>query len=680
MGAGGLPGGASSWVFLTILSMLAIMFLPRQFQVAVVENVNEDHIRTAIWLFPLYLLIINLFVLPIAFAGLLRFPGGDVDPDTFVLTLPLVEQQQALASFVFIGGLSAATGMVIVATIALSTMACNDLIMPVLLRIRALALTQRKDLSGLLLAIRRGSIIVILLLGYLYFHLIGESYALVTIGLVSFAAAAQFAPPILFGIYWRGATLAGALTGLTAGVIVWAYTLLIPSFAKSGWLSTDFIENGLFGIAMLKPYALLGLQGLDTVSHAVFWSLLVNAGGLVGVSLFTRQRPIEQVQAALFVDVYRQTVSDSESHFWHGTATVSELHALCVRFLGAPRADRIFADYAMERGVELEAQLQADPALVNQVERQLAGAIGAASARVMVSSTVKGEVLSMEGVLQILDETSQVMEYSHRLEQKSAELETASRELSAANKRLQELDKLKDEFVFTVSHELRTPLTSIRAFSEILRGNPDLEPAQEQEFLDTMVKETVRLTRLIDDMLDMARIESGRMEWRLESVDLRELVHDAGNALRRLFAERGIELVERLPARPVIANADRDRLIQVLINLLSNANKFCEDRKGRVVVRLSTKGNRYRFEIIDNGAGIGKDDLAHIFEKFHQVRDPHKGRPKGFGLGLAISQRIVEHHGGHIWARSKPGKGTTIAFDIPRSEHAVAEQAAAQEA
>src|SRR5437660_5070715 len=226
---GGGAGGYANWVWFTILSMMAIMFLPRQFQVAVIENVDEKHINKAIWLFPLYMLAINVFVLPIAFGGLLRFPDGSVDADTFVLTLPMAEKREFLALLVFIGGLSAATGMVIVETIALSTMICNDLVMPLLLRWKALALSTRTDLSGLLLGIRRGAIVVLMILGYAYYRVAGEAYALVSIGLVSFAAVAQFAPAMLGGMYWKQGTHAGAFSGLTLGFALWAYTLLLPS-------------------------------------------------------------------------------------------------------------------------------------------------------------------------------------------------------------------------------------------------------------------------------------------------------------------------------------------------------------------------------------------------------------------------------------------------------------------
>ncbi|MEQ1710766.1 MAG: sodium:solute symporter, partial [Hyphomicrobium sp.] len=259
----GSVAGHVNWITLTILAMAAIVVLPRQFQVLVVENADERHLKKAVWLFPLYLLLINIFVLPIAFAGLLQFPDGAIKPDTFVLTIAMKEQLPVLALLAFIGGLSAATGMIIVETIALATMVSNDLVMPLLLRLGRQHLSERQDLTGLLLTIRRGTIIVVLMLGYLYASTLGSSYALVTIGLVSFVAVLQFAPAIIAGIYWKGATKAGALAGLLAGFGLWTYTLLLPSFARSGWLPSGFVDAGPWGIALLKPYALFGLEGLD---------------------------------------------------------------------------------------------------------------------------------------------------------------------------------------------------------------------------------------------------------------------------------------------------------------------------------------------------------------------------------------------------------------------------------
>src|SRR5689334_10392742 len=442
------------------------------------------------------MLAINIFVLPIAFGGLLRFPDGTVDADTFVLTLPMAEKNESLALLVFIGGLSAATGMVIVETIALSTMVCNDLVMPVLLRLRSLRLNERRDVTGLLLGIRRGAIVVILMLGYLYFTLAGEAYALVSIGLISFAAVAQFAPAVLGGIFWKGGTRLGALSGLTAGFAVWLYTLLLPALARSGWLPISFLEQGPFGIEFLRPLKLFGLSGLDQITHAMVWSMIANVGAYVAVSLSVTQSADEHRQASLFVDVFKQTGEGGGARFWRGTASVPELYNLLARFLGADNATAAFADYARGKGLRWpDAHLEADAELVHYVEVQLAGAIGAASARVMVASVVKEEALTIEEVREILDEASQVVVYSHRLEQKSRELEAATAELREANKRLTELDRLKDDFVSTVTHELRTPLTSIRAFTEILLDDPEVDAAQRRKFLGIITKEAERLTR-----------------------------------------------------------------------------------------------------------------------------------------------------------------------------------------
>jgi Na+/proline symporter/signal transduction histidine kinase len=670
---GGAAGSYANWAWLTLLSMLAIVFLPRQFQIAVVENVNEDHVGKAIWLFPLYMLAMNVFVVPVAFGGVMHFPAAGVDPDTFVLTLPMVEKQEALALLVFIGGLSAATGMVIVETIALSTMVCNDLVMPVLLRMKWMGLAERQNLTGLLLGIRRGAIVGVVLLGYLYFRLAGEAYALVAIGLISFAAVAQFAPATIGGIYWKGATRAGALAGLLAGFAVWLYTLLLPSFAKSGWLPIGFLNDGPLGIALLKPYALFGLDGLNDITHAMLWSMLANVGAYVGVSVLTRQSVAEQAQAARFVDVFRRTGEGADVHFWKGTASLPDLRALLARFLGPERAEAAIAEHARRRGFGSPAAMPADAGLVHFAETALAGAIGGASARIMVASTVREDVLSVDEVRSILDEASQVIAYSHELKQKSQELIAATNELRAANERLQELDRLKDDFISTVTHELRTPLTSIRAFTEILHDNPELDAGERQKFLAIVIQESERLTRLINQVLDLAKLESGRAEWQVSQVDLKGVIEDSLDATQQLFRTRDVALEARLPDHLPPVSADRDRLVQVLINLLSNAAKFVKPGEGRVAVELRQRGAVLRVAVIDNGPGIGKDDQRVIFEKFRQAGDTMTEKPQGTGLGLPISRQIVEHLGGRLWVESEPGNGATFIFELPVATRAPAD-------
>ena len=672
-----LPGGYASWFSLTLISMSAVLFLPRQFQVAVVENVNDQHLLKASWLFPLYLLLINLFVLPLALGGLLIFEGTSMDPDSFVLSIPMAQQADWLTLLVFIGGISAATGMVIVATIALSTMISNELVMPLLLRTRLqdndAQLALPDDLSRWVLRIRRGSILVILLLSYLYFRLIGESYALVTIGLVSFVAAAQFAPAILIGIYWKGATRTGALAGLSSGFLIWGYTLMLPALAKSGWLPISLVEEGLWGLTFLKPYALFGLTELDPISHAVFWSLPINIFLLVFVSLRSESSVIEKLQAREFVDALKDVEPGrNQIDIWRGTVTVSALQALVARFTGTKAAAQAFKRFAREHGFTLAEQTLAEPHthLVSYGERLIAGVIGAASARVMISTLYKGQTLNIDDVMDLLDETSQVVEYSHQLEQKTHQYQIATRKLRAANQRLQELDHLKDDFVSTVSHELRTPLTSIRAFSEILLSEPDMDNTQRQEFLQIVVDETQRLTRLIDDVLDLAKIDAGKIEWKITANDLRPVIKDATKAVYLLYQQRNIGLNLSMPESDTIAEFDRDRVQQVIINLLSNAAKFCVEGQGQVNITLRMESDQQQQQSLvlcveDNGPGIAKDAQDRLFDKFEQIDDEQQGKPKGSGLGLAICKGIIERHRGRIWLDSSPGKGCRFYVRLP---------------
>ncbi|MBS0353487.1 MAG: histidine kinase [Proteobacteria bacterium] len=662
MGANGNSYG--NWFAMTLLSMLSVMFLPRQFQVAVVENVNENHLRRAIWQFPLYLLLINIFVLPIALGGLMHFAGQDVDADTFVLTLPMSFGDGWLAVLVFIGGLSAATGMVIVETIALSTMVCNDLVMPLLLRYRWLPLQGEGDLSGFLLGVRRLAIVLILLLGYLYFRFAGEAHALVSIGLISFAAVAQFAPAMLGGMYWRDATRGGALAGLSCGFAVWLYTLLLPSFAKSGWLPADFPHSGLWGVEILRPQELFGLQGIDPIAHSLFWSLFANIGAYVWISLQRRPNAVEAGQATLFVDVFKQSRPDGEA-FWRGRAQVDDLLPLIGRFIGRERAYKVFADYAESRGVAGVEALQADAGLVHFAETTLAGAIGSASARVMVASVVQEEPLGLDEVMDILDEASQILAYSRRLEQKSQELEAATRELRAANERLKEVDRLKDDFMSSVTHELRTPLTSIRAFSEMLLEDPDIDVADRTRFLGIIVSETERLTRLVNQVLDMAKLESGHAEWHNGEVNLVDVVEQAVAATSQLFKDKKVELDVQLPVQVPLLLADRDRLVQVVLNLLSNAVKFVLQGKGRVTVVLCETEEGLRVDVRDNGPGLSLEEQAIVFEKFRQGGDAMTDKPQGTGLGLPISRQIVEHYGGRLWVESSLGAGACFSFLLP---------------
>jgi Na+/proline symporter/nitrogen-specific signal transduction histidine kinase len=660
----------TQWMGLMLLSMLSVLMLPRQFQVMVVENVRESHLRRAVWGFPLYMLVINLFVLPIALGGLLYFGPGDMNPETFILSLPLAAGQFALALFAFVGGLSAATGMVIVETIAVSTMVSNELVMPLMLRSRRLQLATGPDLSRVLLLIRRAAILGVLMLGYFYYHLAGEAYALVSIGLISFAAVAQFAPVLLGGLYWKGGTRLGAMAGLLTGFSLWSYTLMLPSIAKSGWWSTDFLTLGPWGLALLRPEQLFGLSELDPLTHSLFWSLLLNVLTYAVVSLWRPPSGQEASQALLFVDVFERTASGAPV-FWRGSAKVPDLYRLCERFLGPQKTQTLFDAYAQRLGLGQIGAMLPDARLVQFVETQLAGAVGSASARVLVASVVEEETLTPDDVLRILDEASQIRAYSRELEEKSQSLEQATAELRRANEQLKSLDHLKDDFMSSVTHELRTPLTSIRALAELMRDDADMSATQRQQFVAIIVSETERLSRLVNQVLDMAKIESGHAQWHNTEVDMGALVKQAVEATAELFRERNTEVtVDVAPVLPAL-QADPDRLTQVLLNLLSNAAKFVPATGGQVQIRVVPDGDGVTTSVRDNGPGVPVDQQALIFEKFHQGGQGET-RPQGTGLGLPISRQIVEHFGGRLWLESGSGPGVCFCFYLPAAKSLVA--------
>ena len=652
------PGAYANWGFQIFVSMMAILFLPRQFQVAVVENVNEEHLNKAMWLFPLYLMAINIFVLPVAIGGLIYFPGDHIDPDTYVLALPMSQGQPILTLLVFLGGMSAATGMVIVETIALSTMICNELVMPILLRFQPLRLTERSDLSSLLLGIRRSSIAMVLLLGYIYVRLTGEFYPLVSIGLLSFVAVTQFAPSILGGIFWKGANRSGALWGLTVGFGIWIYTLFLPYLVHGGILPESFITNGPFDIEWLRPYQLFGLQGLSEKSHSVFWSMFFNIGLYVGISVFKQPTALEHTQATLFVDIFKHSNEKERSLMWRGKASLPDLKSLLSRFIGEEKSNEALSSYAQKSPINWDKDIIEDAGLIAHIEKLLAGAIGSASARVMMDTAVKEEPPSIEEVMEMLDETRHAIAHSQ-------ELEKATTELKQANERLTELDKLKDDFISTVTHELKTPLTSVRSLTEILHDNPALDLDQRKNFLSIIVKETERLSRLITQVLDFQKIEAGIADWDFAHININDIIADALAASAQLLRDRHIKLDQELFLLSKSILGDRDQLMQVMMNLISNAIKFCDQKNGKIKIKLTTENDSLRVDVTDNGIGIHKKDQEIIFEKFRQAKIESKGRPAGTGLGLTITKQIIEFHHGRIWVKSRPGKGTTFSFTLP---------------
>jgi len=409
-----------SFITEILLACAAIICLPRQFHVTIVENTHAGNLKTARWMFPLYMILLALFVLPLATAGMASFDPSQVNADTFVLMLPLQSGHQDLATFAFIGGLSAATSMVIVASITLATMVCNDIVMPLLFRISWLKLSKNKDLGALLLRVRRITIICLMIMAYFYYRILGDHSTLASFGLLAFVASAQFLPGIIGGIYWKTGSRYGMLAGLTAGFLIWLYTLVFPTLAGAGLMSSAFMESGLFGYDFLRPNALFDITGMDPLTHGAFWSVSVNALLYFFVSRYTSPRLVDRIQASAFVDVYNKDLSEPSRVFSH--ATVGDLQILTERFLGISRTQHAFTGFALKEGIDppLSGD-RASPELIQFTERLLAGVIGASSARIVLASTLRGKDMQIGDVVTIVDEASQALRFNRSLLQSTIE-------------------------------------------------------------------------------------------------------------------------------------------------------------------------------------------------------------------------------------------------------------------
>ena len=630
------------WLASLLLAAAAVICLPRQFQVTVVENSDENHLRTASWAFPAYMLAMSLFILPIAFYGLTTMPAGS-NPDMFTLTLPLAAGQDGLALFAFIGGFSSATSMIILESIALSIMVSNHIVVPLMLRLRAdESVSDDQGVRRVLLNARRLSIILILFLGFGYFYLTRMSDALAPIGLISFTGVAQFLPAILAALFWRDASAKAAIVAISIGFLVWLWSSFLPSFATSSSAVAAIMAEGPYGISWLRPQALFGLDRLDPLAHAVFWSLFLNTTVLIVGSLLTRQSALEHVQATLFLN----TTSGGETTPLRVSATADDLLLIARRVLGHQRAFDLFSEEARQSGIAWKS-LEPNPAFIHRLERELAGAIGAASAHVMLSKVVSGAAVSLEEVMQMADETQQAIEHSHALERASAQLRATADKLEAANQQLRQVDLQKDEFLSQVSHEVRTPMTAVRAFSEILLTEPDLDEASTRKFVGTIHKESLRLTSLLDEILDLSRLERGERIWESQSFEAEASLDQALQVCDALARQNNTAMQLGPRAPTAIVSGDAGRFSQVLINLISNSIKYNTATAPVVTIRTYIDGGRYHVDVVDNGSGIPEEERPRIFDKFYRGRSGG-ATYAGAGLGLPISREIIVRMNGTL--------------------------------
>ena len=648
------------WIALTFLSGAAFLCLPRMFQVLVVENADEGHLHTASWAFPTYLMLMSLFVIPIAVAGLKILPIGS-NPDLFVLSLPLSLEQDALAMFAFIGGFSSATSMVIVASLALATMVSNHIVMPIWIKWSEHRVREFGDVRRIILISRRFAILLIILLGYIYYWISGGGAALAAIGLVSFAGVTQVLPAMLGGIFWRGANRIGATAGLLVGFSIWLYTLFLPSLGNV--YSAAFLAEGPWGIWWLRPQALFGVTELDPLVHALFWSMSLNALTFLVGSLISFPTPIERLQGAQIVNVYDHSPTQRG---WSGRAAQSEdLMIMAQRILGVKQARALFQAEVQNQGGQGYLP-DPTPEFLRTLERELAGSVGAATAHAMIGQTVGGTSVSVQDLMAVADEAAQIMEYSNRLEEQSRELTRTAQELQSANEKLTQISIQKDAFLSQVSHELRTPMTSILSFAQILRDGASLKGQEQSRYASIIHDESVRLTRLLDDLLDLSVLENGQVNLNIATGRVQDLIDRSIATVIAGDAAMQMQIDCKIPVDLHSLTTDLDRLGQVFINLISNAKKYCDAASPKLQISAHQSGSDVIIDFVDNGIGIPAQDRDFIFEKFARVGEQKTG---GAGLGLAICKEIIARLGGEITYLSGH-RGAAFRVQVPVNFHA----------
>jgi len=676
------PFSALKWNAYLLASMAAVMCLPRQFHVAVIENLDENHVKTAMWVFPLYLLLISVFTFPIAVAGLLK--GFPMDAaDTFVLALPLNEGQTLLSLFVFLGGLSAAAGMIMVCSIAISTMMTNHLLLPMFGWFRPLGLLRRH-----LLGCRWCVVTLFICIGYWSQKYVGEPYMLGNMGMISFAAVAQFAPALFGGLFWRRAHEAGAFVGIAGGFLIWIYTLLLPAFIESGWWSNTILNEGLWGIRWLNPRSLFGLALGDPVLHSLFWSMLFNIGAFVIVSLSFEQSEEQQRRVEEFMGASATRPALGVPAGGRRSIHLGEKEVLIVdllsEFFGPWKAIEITEECVAHAGLAGKKWITVLELseLLSQVERTLTGSVGAAEAHKALAdqhvitptearaiSEAYGEILAELNVPP--EELKQRIDY-HReratlLARHAAELEEKvserTKELEAAQAELVKREKLSvlGQLTAFVSHELRNPLAVIRSSAFYLRKKVALTDDKVMKHLDRIDGQIVVCDSIITEMLEYtrgrrSRAVPGNLDVWLEQV------------IKLLDVPKGVHLVRDSESGLPPVLYDAEKLQSVIVNLVQNsfhavlkraAAHSAEDGSysPKVVISMRrTPEDGVCITVDDNGIGMDQETLAHACEPLFTTK------ARGTGLGLAVVHKVVAEHGSEVVIDSQEHSGTAISF------------------
>ncbi|WBV56899.1 ATP-binding protein [Chryseobacterium daecheongense] len=650
--------GALNWMILCMISATAICILPRQFHTAIVENRQEKHIKTAIWFFPLYLLIFTIFIFPIAWGGRLLFNGQNVNPEFYSILIPQYFDNTLITVFVFLGGLSSCISMIIISAITLSIMLSNNLIIPYGLLGKFKSENEIQNTRSIT-NIRKISIFALIIMAFAFYKYFILKTSLDSVGLISFVVIAQLAPAFFGALFWRRGTYKGAVIGLLAGLAICYFGLIIPQY----YFSYNQEFKGVLR-DMYTVFDFFRIPYLSKIPEIFFWSILVNTGLFTTISVSVKGNYRERNFAELYVDVDKYIQNHENAFIWRGTAYVSDIKNILERFLGKKKTEQALRIFNLKYNIDSQTET-ADSRFIKFSENLLAGRIGTASAKILIEGVTKEDKISLKEVLNILEESKENITLNKKLTEKSKELKQLSEELTVANESLIIKDRQKDDFLDSVAHELRTPITAIRSAGEILADDDDIPSDIKREFLNNIITESDRLSEIINDILYLDKLEHGEIALTIKKNDITETYRKALNPILHLIQQKDIQVSETNLLTESVFEYDEARMIQLFQNILGNALKFA-DEQGEIQTRFLKNENALNITIFNTGKPIPEDDLEMIFNKFYQSKNQNILKPTGSGLGLAISKQIIEAHGGIIYAENK-SSGVIFTISLPEN-------------
>lgn len=650
-----------NWWFTIFLSFMAIFLLPRQFQASVVEYKNKKQFTKAIWFFPLYLLLFNVFVIFIAFAGRLEL-GEHTNGDYYSILLPLHFDDIVLATIVFIGGFSAIISMVVVSTLALSTMLSNNLIIPYGF-IKVFKKQEHEKNQKTIKNIRRISVFSLITLAFLLYKFFNPQTPLFSIGLLSFLLVAQLAPSFFIGLFWNRGSATGAKTGMLVGLAIVLITYVLPFFETTPFNNANIQEAGF---STLFTFQFQQIAFLNPINSCLFWSLCFNVFFFMVISLVKKGNYRERNYGEVFVNSSSAINMKEDSFVWKGDANTLEIFGIWKQFIGEKRAFRALDIFKKRYKIQTIGD-KADARFINFSEKLLTGAIGSASSRILINTVAEEHEVSLVEVLSILEENKKALEENKLLTQKSVQLFKLTEALKHANKTLKKQDKLKDDFLNAVAHELKTPITSIQASGEVLKDNPDIDEFTRQQFLDNIISDTERITKLINDILNLEKLASGREKLQIEHHNIYEYLQKSISIINPIAIKKGVA-IQLEESENFLIPFDKDKMIQVFVNILSNALKFVQPKTGKIQISIQDDDDYTKIIVSDNGSGIPEIDQPYIFDKFYQSDQQAFKKNEGSGFGLAICKQIIELHHGKIYVDKSYVGGASFIIEIPKTK------------